>query len=487
MSLAAEATAAPHRQALAGAASPRVAFIAGWGRSGSTLLGLALGQLPGAVFVGEVRDIWTRGLVENRLCGCGTPFRSCGFWAEVGDAAFGGWDRLDQDRALRLRREVDRPWNQPLLRSRGRLPLLPTGAQHYRQLLSRLYEGIGQVSGAEVVVDSSKIATHAHLLVRDSRGVAYSWRKTVLRPDGTTGQRYLARYGPAAAGLRYLVYNAMAEDLARCGMEELTLRYEDLAADPAGSVGRIADFLHLPLPDDLLASLARRRLDPKPTHTVDGNPLRLRAHQAIALAGDEEWREGLPKRERVAVTALTLPLLGRYGYQVSTQRAARPALVPGSPVSAATGATRVLNVCSSGGHLVQLLKLKPWWEEMDRLWVTFPGAATESLLQGERVVTAHHPTTRNIPNAIRNSFLALKVLRSYRPDLVVSTGAGVAFPFFLVAKVLGIRTIYLEVYDRIERPTVTGRLCYPISDLFLLQWEEQRRHYRRGQVIGAVL
>jgi beta-1,4-N-acetylglucosaminyltransferase len=71
--------------------------------------------------------------------------------------------------------------------------------------------------------------------------------------------------------------------------------------------------------------------------------------------------------------------------------------------------------------------------------------------------------------------------------VVVSSGAGVAFPFFLLAKLLGKRTVYVEVYDRIDSPTLTGRLCYPFSDLFLLQWEEQRRSYPKGQVIGSLL
>ena len=78
-------------------------------------------------------------------------------------------------------------------------------------------------------------------------------------------------------------------------------------------------------------------------------------------------------------------------------------------------------------------------------------------------------------------------LRSYRPDVVVSSGAGVAFPFFLLAKLFGKRTVYVEVYDRIDSPTMTGRLCYPFSDLFLLQWEEQRRNYPKGRVIGSLL
>jgi beta-1,4-N-acetylglucosaminyltransferase len=148
---------------------------------------------------------------------------------------------------------------------------------------------------------------------------------------------------------------------------------------------------------------------------------------------------------------------------------------------------RVLIVCSSGGHLVQLYNLKPWWERHDRLWVTFEKLDSKSLLAGESVTWAHHPTTRNLRNLARNLGLAWRLLRSYRPDLVVSTGAGVAFPFFLLARLLGQKTVYVEVYDRIDSATMTGRLCYPLSNLFLLQWEEQRRIYPKGIVIGSLL
>ena len=148
---------------------------------------------------------------------------------------------------------------------------------------------------------------------------------------------------------------------------------------------------------------------------------------------------------------------------------------------------RVLIVCSSGGHLVQLHNLKPWWERHDRKWVTFDKLDSKSLLAGESVTWAHHPTTRNLRNLARNLGLAWRLLRSYRPDLVVSSGAGVAFPFFLLARLLGQRTVYVEVYDRIDSATMTGRLCYPFSNLFLLQWEEQRHIYPKGIVIGNLL
>ncbi len=100
-----------------------------------------------------------------------------------------------------------------------------------------------------------------------------------------------------------------------------------------------------------------------------------------------------------------------------------------------------------------------------------------SLLRGEDIVWAHHPTTRNVKNLLRNLFLAWRVLRSTRPALIVSTGAGVAVPFFIVGKLLRIRTVYIEAVERIESPSLSGRLCYPLSDAFVLQWDAQRRHY----------
>lgn len=148
---------------------------------------------------------------------------------------------------------------------------------------------------------------------------------------------------------------------------------------------------------------------------------------------------------------------------------------------------KAMLVCSSGGHLTQLHSLRPWWSKHDRTWVTFASKQADSLLAGERVAVAYSPTTRNIPNAIRNLGLAIRLLRRERPDVVISDGAGVAYPFFIVARILGIPTVYLEVYDRIARSTVTGKLCYPISDLFLLQWPEQSESYPGGEVIGCLL
>lgn len=145
-------------------------------------------------------------------------------------------------------------------------------------------------------------------------------------------------------------------------------------------------------------------------------------------------------------------------------------------------------VASSGGHLTQLLSLRRWWSQYDRAWVTFDTPDATSALRDETDVTwAYHPTTRNVTNLLRNGFLALRTLRRLRPTTVVSTGAAVAFPFFVLAKLFGARTVYIEVYDRVDSPTLTGRLCRPVSDLMLVQWDEQRHLYDDAIVVGRLL
>ena len=155
---------------------------------------------------------------------------------------------------------------------------------------------------------------------------------------------------------------------------------------------------------------------------------------------------------------------------------------------AAPARERILLVGSSGGHLAQLMSLRSWWSAHERAWVTFPTEDAKSNLEAETDVSwAYSPTTRNIPNLLRNARLAFHVIRRFRPTVVVSTGAGSAFPFFVAARALGIATVYIEVYDRIESPTLTGRLCRPFSDLMLVQWREQLGLYRGAQLLGRLL
>ncbi|MGH2383494.1 MAG: PssD/Cps14F family polysaccharide biosynthesis glycosyltransferase [Candidatus Limnocylindria bacterium] len=148
---------------------------------------------------------------------------------------------------------------------------------------------------------------------------------------------------------------------------------------------------------------------------------------------------------------------------------------------------RVALVCSSGGHLMQLTVLRDWWKEKDRFWVTFDTADATSALDGERTYWCHHPTNRNLVNLVRNTILASRILARERPTHIVSTGAAIAVPFFYLGRLLGAKLIYLEVFDRVDGPTLTGQLVRPITHDFLIQWDEQARFYPGAEVVGPVL
>src|SRR6185369_10391746 len=126
------------------------------------------------------------------------------------------------------------------------------------------------------------------------------------------------------------------------------------------------------------------------------------------LVADQRPRRSVVRRMRAA-----RPLLHRE--LVAHLRALHPRQDDPGVVLAARGVLmKVALVCSSGGHLAQLHRLEPWWRDHERLWVTFDTPEAVALLAGERTVWAHHPTTRNLPNAWRNLVLARRVLRTER-------------------------------------------------------------------------
>lgn len=147
---------------------------------------------------------------------------------------------------------------------------------------------------------------------------------------------------------------------------------------------------------------------------------------------------------------------------------------------------KALLVASSGGHLQQLVWTRPWWSTVERLWVTFDTLDARGMLAGERVVFAAHPTNRSVGNLARNLILARRILRDERPDVVVSTGAGVALPFFALAPRYGARTVFVEPYDRVDGPSLTGRLVAPTADLVVLQRREQLAFHPQGVLLGPV-
>jgi hypothetical protein len=308
---------------------PRVLYIGGTGRSGSTLLERLLGEVPGLCPAGEVVHLWRRGLVEGQRCGCGAVFSECPFWTKVGHEAFGSWDGLDPERMVALQHAVDRTRYIPALVT----PAI--SARHRRDRarfaadLERLYAAIGQVAGAEVVIDSSKHASSAFLLrtiagldlrvvhlVRDSHGVAFSWTKRVRRPEIVSGKGFMPRYRPGTVGRQWVTTNSLFHGLERLGVPTLFVRYEALVSEPAGEIRRILDFAGVAAGPEELAFLHDHHAELEPGHSVSGNPMRFR-HGRVPLALDEAWRKQMRPLHRRTVSAITWPLLLHYGYRNS--------------------------------------------------------------------------------------------------------------------------------------------------------------------------
>lgn len=147
---------------------------------------------------------------------------------------------------------------------------------------------------------------------------------------------------------------------------------------------------------------------------------------------------------------------------------------------------KIALVGSSGGHLTHLYLLKKFWENEDRFWVTFDKTDAKSILKEERFYPCYYPTNRNLKNTIKNTILAFKILRKEKPDLIISSGAAVAVPFFWLGKLFGAKTVYIEIFDRIDKPTLTGKLVYPVTDKFIVQWEELKKVYPKAINLGGI-
>jgi hypothetical protein len=316
---------------------PTVLYLGGFGRSGTTLLARSLGGLPGAVSVGELVHLWERGVRADERCGCGAPFSQCEFWREVGGKAFGGWSSLDIEHVVALKRRVDRNRFIPMLAAPSPPRRFRADLDEYADLLTKVYSAVREVSGAQVIVDSSKHPSTAFLLarvdavdlrvvhvVRDSRGVAYSWLKQVRRPEatGAGAPALMPTYSPARSALLWDAHNALFSVLRTRPLPSTRVRYEDLLANTHGELGRVAAFAGLTRAELSAAHLGPGWVDLSVGHTVAGNPMRFRTGR-LRLRADEQWREGLSRARQRQIAALTAPLRLSYGYRSSVRGGAQ--------------------------------------------------------------------------------------------------------------------------------------------------------------------
>lgn len=310
---------------------PKVLYIIGWGRSGTTLIDNLLGQLPGVFATGELRSIWSEGLIEDQLCGCREKVRDCAVWHEVLECVAHSqyWPGSPQ-------RVVE--WQRRFFRTRHTLRVLreqSKGASReevgsYFALTCALYRCIGEATGSRAIVNSSKVpseaAAHARMeeldvyflhMVRDPRASAYSWRRHKRRLDRSSDVE-LPRYSVAKNATDWLTFNVAAERIKRIVPPNRwhQLRYEDFVREPREQFGRIMRFVGIddddPFVSDSIALLTT-------THTVSGNPNRFRSGETL-IVPDDEWVRMQSTAQRLVSTALTVPLLRRYGYPIGVAR-----------------------------------------------------------------------------------------------------------------------------------------------------------------------
>jgi len=304
----------------------RVLYIGGCTRSGSTLVDRMLGRLPGFLSTGELGLLTTHSLRDNRLCGCGTRFLDCPFWATVGTHAFGGWRSAEASELLALHAQIVRHRHLHLLVSPGLSPRFAAKLRRYRELLAQLYDALHSVSGGATIIDSTKAPAYAYVLrgvrgvdlqilhlVRDSRGTAFSSSKTLIMKDSVDRVVYKHRYSPAVITLRWMLYHLLFDYLKLTDGGQLLLRYEDFVHDPKSSLQRIAAFAGVPVSDASLAFCDSRAVQLGVDHTVAGNDMRF-SQGVITIREDDEWRRSLNRRQRRVVTALSWVFLRRWGY-----------------------------------------------------------------------------------------------------------------------------------------------------------------------------
>ncbi len=311
----------------------KVLFVMSWQRSGSTLIDHLSGQLPGFFSVGELRGLWTRGLAPgtSQTCSCEEMIPTCPVWSRVLEEAHLGPDHVDPERVARWQSKALKwPFTWRILRLRREDLRAGSALASFADVQERLYLAIQRVTGARVLVDSSKVPSDAALvgllphvdpyflhLVRDPRAVAFSWkRRKPLKGTVQPGKMRARRVDQST--LRWVGWNLAFESIRRrYPGRSVFVRYEDFVADPRVTLEHVARLVDEPVE---ISFVEGREVNLRDHHMVWGNPSRFNRGR-IVLREDDEWKTAMSRRDHVVATLIAAPLLKRYGYDMSTRGA----------------------------------------------------------------------------------------------------------------------------------------------------------------------
>jgi Sulfotransferase domain len=304
----------------------RVLYIGGTGRTGSTLLTNLLGEFPGFFAAGELAFIWRFGFLNDGRCGCGLVLRDCPVWQSIFAAAYGGAGNVDAAELVRLRRRFNSN-HLPLMLTRNMRERLLERSGDFPQTVEKLYHGIAEATGSRVIIDSSKEPHYSYILrslpslevfflhlVRDPRGVAFSWKDHRKKESGLSHEAMMEERGSIVSSTYFDVSNIAAELLwARTPDHYMFLRYEDFLSRPEQTIRSIGEFVGEDI--DPQRVLRDGQVILGQSHTAWGNPNRF-DQGPVRLKTDETWRSAMPRQRQLAVTGLTLPLMKHYRYSL---------------------------------------------------------------------------------------------------------------------------------------------------------------------------
>lgn len=305
-----------------------VLYIVGYGRSGSTMLEMALGGVSGFQCFGEVRYVWKRGCEENLLCSCGSKFWKCDLWPDVIRNVVPSTTPETFQQIHAMQKRADSILRMPLYLNN--IDRLTSRNAECISLLDSLYTSLSKRTGANVLVDSSKFPSYGLLLsrvpsvrlhvihlTRDCRAVANSWKRRKRRPEIHWASGYMPRYSLGRTAIKWSIHNRLSETLEAHAHRYIRLRYEDFVRQPAAELTRVLDHFGMH-GEDARREIARIRHCPTLSrsarqHSVSGNPVRF-SSKAVLISEDKGWKTELGAAGKLAVQALTWSTQRRYGY-----------------------------------------------------------------------------------------------------------------------------------------------------------------------------
>lgn len=300
----------------------KIVYIAGQGRSGSTVLDRVLGSICDVTSCNEIYRIIEEGFHDNRTCSCLNKFYDCPFWSSI--ASKMNLSTTNIQEYLYLQNKFDRTKHIPFLKYSLDQKNQNQELLKYKNYIRQLYFSIAEASGSNILVDSSKNPSRALILssipefevsvihlIRDVRAVAYSWlNKKLISETGI----YLDQYSIYKTCLNWISRNIFSEVLGQ-SMEYRRVRYEDFCRSPRLETLEI--IRNIPFLGDRENEVSKifenNRVFLKSIHSIAGNPDRYKTG-TVVIKPDNRWKDDLSTYDKYLIKSITFPLLIRYGY-----------------------------------------------------------------------------------------------------------------------------------------------------------------------------